>query len=133
MTEYQPKYDPERLRQVAAAIATKHDPILQWSDLEQAADTRFFHERLQSVEQEQLERAFDHIFDHILYSSRNRDRYQKMFEARLGLKDGRVHTLLEVTDEFDFKHPRRARDAQDDLLKKLRVYHVVDSVKGLVE
>jgi len=132
MDEYQPKYDSDRARQVLAAIATQQIPFMQWYSLEESAETVHFYQRLQSVGQEQLERAFDHIFYHVFYSQRNRDRDQPMLEARLGLKDGRIHTLQEVTDEFGFKGPSVTQNTQNTLLRKMRHSSIVDIVRQLV-
>ena len=133
MEQYQPKYDPERSRQVAAAIATNQIPFLKWPSLEESAETVDIYQRLQSVGQEQIEKDFDRVFYHIFYSSRNRDRDQPMLEDRLGLKDGRIHTLLEVTDKFGFMGPAVTQNIQDDLLRKLRNYPNVDIIKELVK
>ena len=133
MDEYQPQYDPERSRQVAAAIATKQYPMSQWSSLAQNDDAWDYYQRLQSVDQEQIERTFDHIFSHIFYSPRNRSRDQSMLVARLGLIDGRIHSLEEVTKEFGFRGPGVTQNTQNTLLRKMRHSTIVDIVKKLVE
>jgi len=133
MEEYQPRYDRERSMQVLAAIATKQYPMSQWYSLADNVDTMDFYQRLQSVDQEQIEKAFEHIFHHIFYSPRNRDRDQPMLEARLGLPEGRVHALLEVTDEFGFRGPAVTQSTQNRFLGKMRHSTIVDITRQLVQ
>tara|TARA_Y100000310_G_scaffold242976_1_gene247312 strand:- start:19713 stop:20144 length:432 start_codon:yes stop_codon:yes gene_type:complete len=143
MTEYQPRYHSKRSRQVAAAIMDVRNPFLDWSSLKELGNVQEYYERLWSVRQEQIERAFCQVFHHIFYSLRDRyrdpsmheiirHRDQSMLEAMLGLTDGEMRTSLEAAKESDGVNSQAAI-VRIDSSRRLKVYQVHRILREVIE
>ena len=63
MAEYQPKYDPERSRQVLATLAVGKDPRDEWSRLSTDPDALKFYGKLKYKTLQEIDDGMDNLIE----------------------------------------------------------------------